>query len=646
MLVQAKCPGCGTVLRVPSEWINKSIRCKSCGKVVRTEKNPAASSSSTRKAKAARPAKNEPGNGEFAFTAVATSAGRRSSRLPNTRYAIAGVAALAVIGIAVYFLTPAPAPEEAGAQATTKAAAQSAGQRELPVATGPFPRRLLAIQVCNYLYFDPIGYGKKPTDGHGLVERLSQFLHVQPNQVAELSDAAPGNAKPPMKRVIEKTITDFLKASRKQDRVVVLFAGHVIEVEDQPYLVPMEGESGDKNSLIPLAWVYEQLSNNPGRQKLLILDVCPLDPSRGTLRQGSGPMGEKTFAALQKPPTGIQVWSACSAGQYSYEDGLVLQGSVFLTKIAEALAPGKEAGRAGIQKPEDPLPVATIGSAVTAATQREVETIFRQKQTPVLAGETLARADPGYDPQEPFPPKLAIDWRPTKDFKAAPQNLIQGILKEAAEIPPVKVPPAGAQTLRADLFPFFSEANLKGYQPDNGNTPLRDAIKKAMAVLKKHAQTFPEVFKGDIAALKKQVAADQHRLAAASLELNEALEFLEAAGKERDKENSKRWRAYYDYVHARLLERIAYTFEYNYVVAGIRTDSLPERDPKRHNGWRLASRDKMQAKGDEGKQAKKFADDAKQILMKMAEENRGTPWEILAKRDALNSIGLEWQPTR
>src|SRR5262249_27129923 len=161
---------------------------------------------------------------------------------------IAGVAALAVIGVAVYFLTPAPAPKDQGAQpaAQSTAPSPSAAQRELPVATGPFPRRLLAIQVCNYLYFDPVRYGKPPNDGHALVKRLAQFLHVQPNQVAELSDAAPGNeAKPPMKRVVQKTITDFLKASRKQDRVVMLFTGHLIEVEDQPYLVPMEGESGD-----------------------------------------------------------------------------------------------------------------------------------------------------------------------------------------------------------------------------------------------------------------------------------------------------------------------------------------------------------------------------------------------------------------
>ena len=41
MLVQAKCPGCRTVLRIPSEWVNKSVRCKECGIVVRAEKKSA-----------------------------------------------------------------------------------------------------------------------------------------------------------------------------------------------------------------------------------------------------------------------------------------------------------------------------------------------------------------------------------------------------------------------------------------------------------------------------------------------------------------------------------------------------------------------------------------------------------------------------
>ena len=49
------------------------------------------------------------------------------------------------------------------------------------------------------------------------------------------------------------------------------------------------------------------------------MDVCRFDPSQGIERPGSEPMSEPLAAALHKPPPGVQVWSACTAKQYSYE---------------------------------------------------------------------------------------------------------------------------------------------------------------------------------------------------------------------------------------------------------------------------------------------------------------------------------------
>jgi uncharacterized paraquat-inducible protein A len=38
MTIQAKCPGCQATLRIPSEWLHKTVRCKRCGAMVRAEK--------------------------------------------------------------------------------------------------------------------------------------------------------------------------------------------------------------------------------------------------------------------------------------------------------------------------------------------------------------------------------------------------------------------------------------------------------------------------------------------------------------------------------------------------------------------------------------------------------------------------------
>ena len=93
---------------------------------------------------------------------------------------------------------------------------------------------------------------------------------------------------------------------------------------------------------------------------------------------------------------------------------------------------------------------------------------------------------------------------------------------------------------------------------------------------------------------------------------------------------------------ARLKAGIAYVHEYNYVFGQIRKDGLPPRDPKIHSGWRLASQEKLQS----GAETRKLANEAKKIYENLAKKNQGTPWEILAKRELMTSLGLQWQPTR
>ena len=71
-------------------------------------------------------------------------------------------------------------------------------------------------------------------------------------------------------------------------------------------------------------------------------------------------------------------------------------------------------------------------------------------------------------------------------------------------------------------------------------------------------------------------------------------------------------------------------------------DELPKLDSKLHNGWRLASQEKIQSP----KEVKDLASDAKKLFAKLIQEHPGTPWELLAKRDRQTALGLEWQATR
>src|SRR5262249_43384238 len=134
----------------------------------------------------------------------------------------------------------------------------------------PFPRRALLISVNNYLYFNPISYGVYGPSGHNvhtLADKLSYGLHVPLDQIVELSDATPpggkGGPHPPLKPVIEQTLKDFLVSSRDQDRILVAFIGHAVTLNDEVFLVPVEGEEGNKETLLPLKALYDQLAACP-----------------------------------------------------------------------------------------------------------------------------------------------------------------------------------------------------------------------------------------------------------------------------------------------------------------------------------------------------------------------------------------------
>src|SRR5262249_6925394 len=196
---------------------------------------------------------------------------------------------------------------------------------------------------------------------------------------------------PPTKEVVEQVMEQFLSTSRAQDRVILMFVGHIAEVDEAPHLLPLEGEADKADSLIPLSWLYGKLAACPAQQKVLILDVCRFSPTRGEERGAVAPMGEKTDAMLAKPPKGVQVLTACVAGQRSLEmddrvtqnEGLV-DGGILLNRISILKAGGGIKGLT--QKPEDPLPLEELMFKVNKATTSMAKLYHGQEQTPRLTG--------------------------------------------------------------------------------------------------------------------------------------------------------------------------------------------------------------------------------------------------------------------
>jgi hypothetical protein len=520
-----------------------------------------------------------------------------------------------------------------------------------------YPRRALAISVSNYLLANPLSYGE-PRDRtfpgssvRVVLDELGRSSTKFPNtQLFELSDAAPRDPHPPVKSVIETAIIDFLTSSRPQDRVILLFASHAVEVGKEAYLVPIAApaKDADPKSLISLSWLYDRLKECKARQKVLILDVCRFDPARGEERPGSGPMGEVLDARLRQPPDGVQVWCSCVKGQQAYE---FERGSVFLQGLCAAM----QERLPGIHEPDEPLPLDVLVPRVNKYLEGVLQT-EKLTQTSRLVG-TEAKNGAPYDPAQLLAPAVVIKPPPMSPGGLAPTAQVRKILDELKLVPPVRPARDPRSGLTADTLPPFPAKALEPYEADYMSLaeieqnpekyPLRVAVLRAAKVLRENVDQFhmKEVFNGNTSAqIKRQVLKEQVDPGKSILFLKDALDDLKKAGEKRDKEPSKRWQANYDFVLARLESRLVYVYEYNHVLAQIRSDSLPPLE-NGATGYRLGAKKDVGIRKTEP-EVKDLLKDIDRTWQRLAKQHPATPWAVVANRERMTVLGLEWRPTR
>jgi hypothetical protein len=516
----------------------------------------------------------------------------------------------------------------------------------LPAVPDSFPRRLLAIGIHTYPYCNPLNSGGSKEHGfYHVARQLGGMLYVPQNQVAVLSDRAP-TPIPPTKDVVEKAITDFIESSRDQDRIVLLFVGHAVELDDTPYLVPLLGEPDKKETLIPLDWLYGRLAKCKARQKLLILDICRFDPVRGAERGEVARLGAGFIMALAKPPKGIQVLTSCGSGQYSLElasPRLGLEGGVFLGAIVKLF---KEGALADVKpQPEDSLPVQDLYRVLRRRTAPVISAYFtalkakKESQTPQLFGsESPSRLK--FDPNAPAPRRLRIEL---------PEEFKDG-LADPAEISAVldiikRIRPAQSDHLDKwirESLPPYPKGALAEYKDDGKDSKLRAAVRDAVKLLGSPEQrlldSIPLPPENEIARKQfhKNVQMIQQNIKGTAASLGEMADTLRGLAEDRGKE-CKLWQANYDYVLARLELRQAWLLEYCAMLDRILEDKLPPFDKTINRGFKMVAVARIS-----DDQAKKLAEQARGRLDELARTHKGTPWALIAGRDKASNIGLEW----
>jgi hypothetical protein len=550
-------------------------------------------------------------------------------------------------------------PDRQTRPASGKNAAKT--KNTLAVGKAGYPRRALIISTHNYLYANPITVG---ISGQATLDRLAssmnRALHVPMTQISHLSDAHPKTPRPPLKNVIEETIKNFLATTRKQDRIILLWVGHTREIDEKAYLVPLEGELDNAETLIPLSWVYEQLAAADCRQKILILDGNRHNLAQGEERPVSGPMTEAFQKELENPPKGVQVWSACSQDQESNEIEDYPLG-MFLDNFRRAMTPEegdpKGALEGRIQSPDELIPLEELHKATNALLMAQAQR-RELKQTALLAGSP-PEDGAEYDPEEaaakvPALPAVASvnsgQLRALLDEISVPS--LQGGKGTGADLSFTNLPPFPAETMKK------YEATLPA---DN---PLRQAIQKARATLWAISTAdVPNELRSEVEAIRTKLRIDlsimetrynrpgggpaeqnfKNSFEGKSRDMSRIVALIEQAHDELEEaqemitdDTPPRWKAHYQYMLARFKSQLAFLEEYNNLLGGLRRELPPAEEI--HVGWRMAAKERP---GDSV--GKKYERAARKIYGELIEESPKTPWEVLGKRERLNALGLEWQ---
>lgn len=541
-----------------------------------------------------------------------------------------------------------------------------------PTWGGSFPRRMLSINISNYLFLNPLYYGdsrnfKDRRDTHGAMMKLANAWKIPSDQLYELSDgptAEEGMDRTPMERFpmksnVMKTIELFCESCRPQDRIVFLFSGHASEKDGKAYIAPIEGEFEEVETLIPLEDIYAKFAACKAQEKLIIWDVCRFNPDRGVERPSFGKMTEALEKALHSPPDGVLVWTSCSKDEYAFEfDDTIagpknsrVNGSVFLSHFRLASAAGVmnktgRKGAGGISEPQDPLPYKPLMEWINEEVSSFVPMVTRgEKQTPKFSGTEGPSVE--YDAGQPLAAKFEIP----KIAQGADPKLVEGIFSEL-RLPPLKaLRQDGSEAAQFDVaFPFSAEA-MKKYKPDGVTRAeieaepqkykFRATVIEAfegMRDLQKKGADFPEEFRSPISdAKKREVLGLQREPARRQATLRNLKAALESVADLKEKE-TPRWQANYDYALAQVKLRYAYLSEYDLALGKVRQELLPTLEGNQ-KGWKLASAEKMKAPKD----IRDMADVARAAMGDLIANHPNTPWALVAKREKGFALGLEWQ---
>lgn len=264
----------------------------------------------------------------------------------------------------------------------------------------------------------------------------------------------------------------------------------------------------------------------------------------------------------------------------------------------------------------------------------------------------------GYAPADRGPESARVerDWLPFWSNQAGMENLSSGfgpwslsrLCRETGGIYFI---------MQDDGSRSYDPNSLRAYQPDYGtrkeyeerlrSSAVRRAVVDAADRTSKGPQQIPSIpleFPPDLAGMNRVMGDGQAAMARVEYYVRPMLKEISAVEKDRDKEQSRRWRAEFDLLLGRLLAAEVRTHTYNAMCAQMKKKPR-EFENSKSNAWALRPDSNVPGDTEAGPKLAELADKARAVLHRVIEENPGTPWAEFARRELQTDLGFKWVET-
>jgi TPR repeat protein len=238
---------------------------------------------------------------------------------------------------------------------------------------------LIGIQKYDNSKFEPLECAERDATD------LAATLEAAGYTVSTLTESTgkKDKALEPTKSNIEKSFKAILDKSKKDDLVLVAFAGHGLRFGDKAasYLCPRDAKplADAIDTLISIDSLCEKLKSCPASGKILLVDACRNGPKSDL---APGVEGDKV-----KVPAGVLAMFSCSAGERSIEHKDLKHG-VFFHLVLEGLK-GKAADG------NDAITFASLAQHVGKEVPKETKKLLADaKQTPSIHSGDVSNPSP------------------------------------------------------------------------------------------------------------------------------------------------------------------------------------------------------------------------------------------------------------